>query len=471
VDNHSNFANNPKNMKTFNLFPPDVLSIQAIASHFDKYEAIESGDYFDHGIHIELACDQDSSARNLTRAILKTDTCTVTIPELDTEISPGKAKYCTIKDLFEEVQDNLLSAFGRGGSSSVQQRQFLDKLENILKGLSGFSITLDDPLGNSIIQCKPEGEYEEHLNGLELYEHDPFVTCKTYTRTRIDADDLDIELDELVPITQYTGEEGIQKLVELLRNAKKIVGMTGAGVSTESGIPAFRNDMSNDRNAQTIWSKWDPTELVFSRIMSDESVRLKYWDMHEMLHSIIEKVEPNASHQFFKYLYDQGKLLKLITQNIDGLHQRAGLPDDVVCEIHGTTHKVSCYKCHRLYNNINELHRRYRDKEYDGSGVPYCDDCGPSGILKHATISFGESLEPTSIRAAMKASSECDLMIVMGTSLVVAPANQLPLLAVKHGMPLVILNLGKTPLDAECTVLVHEKSGETCQRLLDILQT
>jgi NAD-dependent deacetylase len=366
-----------------------------------------------------------------------------------------------------EVNDNLQSSFG--GTNSTQQRVFLGKLDDILKGKSGFTIAFEDPLGNSIVQCRPQGDYDKNLVGLDLYQLDPLITCKTFYRTRLDADEFDLPVDALPELVQYPGEEGIQKLVELLKNAKNVVGMTGAGISTESGIPAFRNDMSAEKNANSIWNRWDPTELVFSRIMAEEEIRAKYWDMHEMLQSIIDRVEPNASHRLFKYLYDQGKLLKLITQNIDGLHQRAGVPDEKICEIHGTTHKVTCYKCHKLYLNIQDIHRRYREKAYSGSTVPYCDDCGPSGILKHATISFGEALEEKAVRESFKAANECDLMIVMGTSLLVSPVNKIPLVPVKNGVPLVILNLGETPLDPECTVLVHEKSGETCQRLLQAI--
>jgi NAD-dependent deacetylase len=456
-------------MKTFTEAPPDVLHLSKTnAAHFDRYEAVEEGNYYDRGITIEIKCDATNAKQNLDRVILKTDTCSINIPDLDTEIPSGKGKFCTIADLLVEVNENLQSSFG--GTNSIQKSQFMTKLNDILKGNSGFTIKFEDSLGNSILQCRPQGDYDKHLVGLDLYKYDPQITCTTFLRTLMDVYEFDLPKQALPERIQYTGEEGIKKLVDLLKNATNIVGMTGAGISTESGIPAFRNDMTREKNTNSIRNRWDPTELVFSRIMAEEKIRAKYWDMHEMLQSIIDHVEPNASHQFFKYLFDQGKLLKLITQNIDGLHQRAGVSDDKIIEIHGTTHKVICYKCKRVYLNVQDIHQKYREKGYMGSSVPYCDDCGTSGTLKHATISFGEPLEEESLRESFKAANECDLMIVMGTSLLISPANKIPLIPVKNGVPLVILNLSETPLDPECTVLMHEKSGETCQRLLKELE-
>jgi NAD-dependent deacetylase len=441
------------------------LNVKAEGTHFDYIEAVMDGDYYSQGISITLKTTKENAKQNMERVVLKSDTCTISIPELAMEVPPGKGKYSTITDLLVEMQDNLQSVFSNSHQKEVQRA--LAKLDAILKGQSEFTLKLEDPLGNSVIQCIPQGDYGT-VQGLELYKFDNAITCKTYRRTRSEAQEYDLPEDETTVIEQITGEEGINKLVELIKSAKRIVGLTGAGISVESGIPAFRNSAGDEDDPNLIWNKFDPRELVFSRIMNEEDIRAKYWDMHILLQSVIDKVQPNASHRLFKYLYDQGKLHKLITQNIDGLHQRAGVPSDMICEIHGTTHRILCYKCNREYQP-SEVHQRYLDKQFKDSKVPYCDECGPSGILKHATISFGENLDPNVMQSSFKAGSECDLMIVMGTALAVAPINQLPLEPVKNGVPLVILNLGETPLDCESNILINGKSGETCERILAML--
>lgn len=241
-------------------------------------------------------------------------------------------------------------------------------------------------------------------------------------------------------------DELIAKGKEMISEARKILVFTGAGLSTESGIPDFRSPGG-------VWDKYDPSEFYFQRIVSDEKAREKYWVMSTEFYEILKDALPNRAHLAIKALEDTGKLLVIVTQNIDHLHHKAGNSPEKIIEIHGTAFSVSCLSCGKEYGR-DEIQARLNA----GAKIPYCDDC--SGILKPDTISFGQAMPEDKMARAFRHAQECDLCIVLGSSLVVYPAASVPVQAHQSGAKLIIINLDETPLDPQADLVIHESVSE-----------
>jgi NAD-dependent deacetylase len=234
----------------------------------------------------------------------------------------------------------------------------------------------------------------------------------------------------------------IAKGAELINEAEKILVFSGAGLSTESGIPDFRSPGG-------LWSKYDPSDFYFEKILSDEKARARYWQMSTESYQTMKDAVPNRAYLAIKALEDMGKLIAIVTQNIDGLHHKAGNSPEKIIEIHGTVSSVSCLDCGKTYDR-NDIEERIRS----GVKVPYCDDC--SGILKPDTISFGQAMPADKMALAFTYARECDLCIVLGSSLVVYPAASVPAHAVERGAVLMIINRDETSLDSVAEVVIHE---------------
>lgn len=246
----------------------------------------------------------------------------------------------------------------------------------------------------------------------------------------------------------------IAKGAELIQEAEKILVFSGAGLSTESSIPDFRSPGG-------VWSKYDPSDFYFDKFISDEKARVKYWQMSTEFYQTMKDAVPNRAHMAIKALEDTGKLIAVVTQNIDRLHHKAGNSPDKIIEIHGTAFSVSCLSCGKSYDR-DDIQERI------GSGVkvPYCDDC--SGILKPDTISFGQAMPQDKMAQAMAHARECDLCIVLGSSLVVYPAASVPVNAVESGAKLMIINRDETPLDSTAELVVHESVSQALGDMVEM---
>jgi len=246
----------------------------------------------------------------------------------------------------------------------------------------------------------------------------------------------------------------IAKGIALIKGAEKILVFSGAGLSTESGIPDFRSPGG-------LWSKYDPSDFYFDKIISDEKARVKYWHMSTESYQIMKDAAPNRAHLAIRALEDTGKLIAIVTQNIDRLHHRSGNSPDKIIEVHGTAFSVSCLRCGKAYDR-DDIEERI------GSGVkvPYCDDC--SGVLKPDTISFGQAMPEDKMAQAIMHARECDLCIVLGSSLVVYPAASVPVKAVESGAKLMIINRDETPLDSMAEVVVHESVSKALGEMVGI---
>ncbi|MFG2089994.1 NAD-dependent deacetylase [Spirillospora sp. NPDC048824] len=243
-------------------------------------------------------------------------------------------------------------------------------------------------------------------------------------------------------------------LAEFLPKAEAITVLTGAGISTDSGIPDFRGP-------QGVWTK-DPAAEAMSTIgayLADPEVRRRAWRFRR--DNPLWDAEPNAAHAALVELERAGRLRALITQNIDGLHQRAGSGAAAVIELHGTVRDAVCLSCD-LRTPMPEVLKRLDAGEDD----PPCVECG--GIQKSATISFGQALDRDVLDAAVSAARSCDLFLAVGTSLTVQPAAGLCLEAVDHGARLVIINAEETPYDGLADAVLRRPVGETLPRLAGI---
>jgi NAD-dependent deacetylase len=251
--------------------------------------------------------------------------------------------------------------------------------------------------------------------------------------------------------------EPIAKVAGWLHTARSVVALTGAGISTESGIPDFRGP-------QGVWTR-DPKAEAMSDIrfyVADPELRKRAWQGR--LHHPARGAEPNPGHRALAELERQGRLAALITQNIDGLHQVAGSTPERTIEIHGTMRDYVCLDCGSRGPMADALARVSA-----GEADPACADCG--GILKSATISFGQSLVPADLARAEEAAAGSDLFLAIGTSLTVYPVAWLPERALASGARLVIINAQPTPLDDRAHAVLRGSIGEILPALLEEVVT
>jgi NAD-dependent deacetylase len=248
---------------------------------------------------------------------------------------------------------------------------------------------------------------------------------------------------------------GLAEIGGWMREARSVTVLTGAGISTESGIPDFRGPNG-------VWTK-DPKAEKLSNLhhyMSDPEVRVASWQAR-LVHPAFT-AEPNAGHRALAELERKGRLDTLVTQNIDGLHQKAGSSPNRVIEIHGTVREVVCMACHERAPMERAL-----DRVRAGEADPPCRSCG--GILKSATISFGQHLVLEDLARAEKAAQGCDLFLALGTTLTVFPVAALPGLALEGGARLVIANAEPTPYDPQADAVLRASLGDVLPELVGLV--
>jgi NAD-dependent deacetylase len=236
-----------------------------------------------------------------------------------------------------------------------------------------------------------------------------------------------------------------ERIAGMLREARFVAALTGAGISTESGIPDFRGPNG-------VWTRNPAAEktATLEYYLSDPEVRRRAW--RNRLESEVWRAEPNAGHRALVDLERKGRLHGLVTQNVDGLHHAAGQSPEIVVEIHGNVREAKCMSC-AWRGPMAETLDRVRAGEDD----PACAHCG--GILKSATISFGENLVPADLDRSQSIAERCDLFLAIGTSLTVYPAAGLPEIALAGGARLVVMNAQDTPFDPYADVVVREQLG------------
>ena len=239
----------------------------------------------------------------------------------------------------------------------------------------------------------------------------------------------------------------------MLRAASRAVIFTGAGISTESGIPDFRSPGG-------IWTKMAPID--FQDFVASAEMRKEAWRRRFAMDATFETVKPNAGHRAVAQLIERGIASHVVTQNIDNLHQESGVPEDKVIEIHGNTRYAKCLYCGQRVE-LAPI-RAYFGEHGE---PPDCEACG--GIVKTATISFGQAMPELEMARAERATRECDLFLVLGTSLVVYPAAGFPLLAKRSGAKLAIVNREATEQDSHADLAIRGEIGPTLSAAVNAL--
>ena len=238
-----------------------------------------------------------------------------------------------------------------------------------------------------------------------------------------------------------------------LRKSRDVVFFTGAGISTESGVPDFRSPGG-------IWTKYQP--VYFQDFIASEAARIQHWQLKKATYELYKKVQPNIGHYAIRDFERRGHLLGLITQNIDGLHGIAGVSDAKIVELHGTDRLVTCLQCGKrfepasVYENLGEQFT-----------APTCDACG--GLLKSANVSFGQQMPAEAMKRAQAWSEQAEVFIVIGSSLQVQPAASFPVIAKRSGALLAIINREEGPLDEMADFVHNGTIGEFCGKFGEMI--
>jgi NAD-dependent protein deacetylase/lipoamidase len=243
----------------------------------------------------------------------------------------------------------------------------------------------------------------------------------------------------------------IQRAAELLANARRGVAMTGAGVSAESGIPTFRGEGG-------LWTKYDPVKV--SSIDSFLADPASYWQVSKDRGRVALAAKPNPGHVALAAMEAAEHLAVIVTQNTDGLHQDSGSKH--VIELHGSGRTVECLECGRREPR-SEVQARL-----DVEMPPRCRSCG-SAVLKPTVVLFGEPMPAAAIREAFELAGNADVMLVVGSSLVVYPAAEVPLVAIRAGVPMIVINAEPTPFDRLAAVVIHGRSGEVLPQIARLI--
>ncbi len=240
----------------------------------------------------------------------------------------------------------------------------------------------------------------------------------------------------------------LEDFAEKIRESCEIVVFTGAGISTESGIPDFRSSGG-------IWTRYRP--ITFQEYVGSEQSRLESWKRRLETYEDHKNAKPNVGHFFVQSLDEKGKLIGLITQNVDGLHSKAGLREEKIVELHGTNRKIVCLSCNKYFDPDDIIKRLVGN-----FSSPRCDEC--NGILKAATVSFGQAMPEDAMRRAQEWTDRARIFIVLGSSLQVQPAATFPVMAKRNGALLAIINREATPLDEYADFVYQGAIGEFCHK-------
>jgi NAD-dependent deacetylase len=239
-------------------------------------------------------------------------------------------------------------------------------------------------------------------------------------------------------------------LSDLLRASRRVLVFSGAGISTESGIPDFRSPGG-------VWSKMQP--IYFQEFVASEQTRREAWRRRFSNADGWVGAKPNRGHYAVAELIRSGRASVVVTQNVDNLHQESGVPDEKIVELHGNSTYAKCLKC-QIRVELDELQREFEQT----NSVGPCKHCG--GILKSATISFGQQMPELPMRRAQQETLACDLFLVLGSSLSVFPAADFPLRAKQNGAKLAIVNRDPTPLDGNADLVINAGIGATLDAAL-----
>lgn len=244
---------------------------------------------------------------------------------------------------------------------------------------------------------------------------------------------------------------------EIISSSQKIVCFTGAGACTDSGIPDYRGAGSS------YWNKYNLKDFNFQQFINSETSRGEYWRMEQEFYELVKGAQPNQIHYGLAKLEKMGRLQAIITQNVDGLHQKAGNSPDKIIEIHGSIFGVSCLQCYKRYPR-EEIYNRIKT----GVSVPYCGFC--HGILKPDTVSFGQPIPQQVSARALMVTLQSEIFMVIGSSLLVQPASYLVLKAKEQGAKVIIINLTPTPYDIYADLVIYDNAAAAISQIMNLIR-
>ncbi|TVR67375.1 MAG: hypothetical protein EA427_13960 [Spirochaetaceae bacterium] len=267
----------------------------------------------------------------------------------------------------------------------------------------------------------------------------------------------------------------MRELIEVLRRSERIVVFSGAGISTDSGIPDYRGSGGQ-------YSAYQP--VYYQEFLSSSRKRREYWQHKASVWPAMRAADPTAGHRLVVRLHERGCLSGVITQNVDGLHEKSGIPREMIVNLHGTNLEVECIGCGRRIpagDVLDGLADVLNDCPLEAGGmdanralrmpaeeeVPLCRSCG--NFLKPATVMFGQNLRSSDLERAETMLRDCDLLLAVGSTLMVQPAASIPVLAKRNGAFLVILTLGGTPLDGEADLRIDDAITPVAEAVLNVL--
>ncbi|CAJ1335996.1 unnamed protein product [Effrenium voratum] len=370
------------------------------------------------------------------------------MPEL--EVEQGSLQHQgfqgSLRLFLERVQREVEEAKARYPESAWKSFDlFLRRLEGVLAGDSGkLSLEVRDPSGLSHVDAGLSPE----LNAFERSVREDWSLGVDYPRPRQRSD--------------------AKSVARLVQKSSRIVALTGAGISVESGLTPFR---SGDKGG-AIWKEFDPRQMTVKNFNNDPEVRAAWWSLERKLHREISAAEPNPGHRFFGMLERRGKLHAVITQNIDSLHQKGGVSDRNMNELHGHMRTIICADQRTRLNpevfgeGVCDYSAGGMDQVSDAA-VPLCPKC--TAPLRSETVMFEQAMPDGAVESAREAVIGADLLIVVGSTLIVAPANELPGEALRRNTPVVLVNFDETRYDDHVHVLVRQPAGKFFAEVADIL--
>ena len=289
------------------------------------------------------------------------------------------------------------------------------------------------------------------------WEKEHGVDYSDYLDSLVDPDDPLHEVAVAADLQDRATRKRMKQAVAVLSAARRILVFTGAGVSTESGIPDFRGP-------DGLWKRVDPADFSLGAFVGNPAARRRSWQMMRNERLIGDSVEPNAAHYAIVALWEAERLVGCVTQNVDGLHQAAGLPDDQVAELHGNAATVTCWECKTVVPFA-----AVRQRLEDGDPDPACNECG--GVLKPSMVMFGEMLPPEPMKRAALWAHDSDAVLVIGSTLSIYPAASVVAKTARRGKPLVIVNQGETDHDDLAAAKLDGPAGtllpELVRKVLD----
>lgn len=395
------------------------------------------------------------------------------IPEIGVGQAVGRhegfrGSFCTLLEKARRDIERNRGLYGEAAQPEFQK--VLSRIDAILdSSCTGgdsndtISFKVRDPSGLSSLATELEGFV---------------VSRKTFLRSEEENVELGLApntLPDLAPGTKQLSSA--PEIAELVRRSRCIAALTGAGISVESGIRPFRNPSADEKGS--IWGEFDAARLTLPNFNSDPVVAQEWWDMKRKIVKEVNAAIPNPAHVFFSMLEHSGQLSSIVTQNIDSMHQKAGVSNGKVIELHGHMRGLICSDRRTPLNpipfgdgcctfSLDESDVTGIDAAYHSEGVPPCPRCGSP--LRTETVLFGQPMPDAVMDTAREVVHRADLLLVIGSTLLVAPANELPAMAMRKGIPVVIINFDHTRYDAHATGLVRQKAGAFLQEVMGCLE-